>query len=63
MRVAAEAQHGATDAAPLLNLLSVPEFRAGLLLTSITLFLCGYLLLTTAGGAFAGFLRQRKAQS
>ena len=54
----AEALYGAAAAVPFLGLLRVPEFRAGLLLSSLLLFTTGYLLLTTLGGAFAGLLRR-----
>lgn len=63
VRAATEAQYGAAAAAPLAPLLSVPEFRAGFLLSSMAMFTVGYLLLATLGGAFAGVLRRQTAQS
>jgi len=42
-----------------LALFTIPEFRVGLLLATGLLFLCGYLLFSSIGGAFAGFLRSR----
>ncbi len=38
---------------------STPEFRAGLLLVSLAMLTAILLALTTAGGAFAGFIRSR----
>lgn len=42
-----------------LDMLTIPEFRAGLLLTSITLGLAFYLAFSATAGAFAGYLRSR----
>ncbi|MDE1160789.1 MAG: hypothetical protein PW792_02455 [Acidobacteriaceae bacterium] len=39
-----------------------PEFRAGLLLTSMALFCLSYLGFSAVGGAFAGALRSRKVR-
>jgi hypothetical protein len=58
LRNNAEAQSGAA-ALPLLNLLSVPEFRIGLLLSSAALFLMLYLIYSALAGVFAGYLRSR----
>lgn len=63
MRATTEAQYGAAMVAPLGSLLAIPEFRAGLLMASLSMFTVGYLLLATAGGAFAGILRARTARS
>ena len=60
MRLTIQAQHGPATS-PFLALLDVPEFRIGLLLTSLLMFTIGYLLLTTLGGAFAGILRRGNA--
>lgn len=49
----------ADTAAQIAHFLSVPEFRAALLLMLFTFPVVIYLLLSTAGGAFAGFLRSR----
>lgn len=59
VRSASEAQYGSVAAKPLATMIAVPEFRAGLLLFSIGMFIAGYLLLATLGGAFAGMLRAR----
>jgi hypothetical protein len=41
------------------DMLSIPEFRAGFLLTSIVFGLCFYLAYSATAGAFAGYLRSR----
>ncbi len=46
----------------MLNSLSVPEFRLGLLIGGGLMFLCLYLAYAALAGAFAGFLRSRTAQ-
>jgi hypothetical protein len=53
------ARSGAEAAAPFLKLLVIPEFRVGILLSSMGASLAGYLLFSAAGGAFAGLLRAR----
>lgn len=45
-----------------LNMLAIPEFRAGILLTSITLGLAIYLAFSAIAGAFAGYLRARSSK-
>jgi hypothetical protein len=40
-------------------MLSIPEFRAGLLLSSAALFLVMYLIYSALAGVFAGYLRSR----
>ena len=60
LRSNAEAQSGAA-ALPLLNLLSIPEFRIGLLLASGALFMVLYLAYSAVAGVFAGYLRSRSA--
>jgi hypothetical protein len=57
-QVMLKAQLGA-DAAPALRLISIPEFRAGLVLCGFGVFASMYLAFTTTAGAFAGFLRSR----
>ena len=47
----------ATKAA--LDMIAIPEFRAGLLLTSISIGLAFYLAFSATAGAFAGYLRSR----
>jgi hypothetical protein len=47
------------DAGPGLHMLTVPEFRAGLMLTLFSVLASMYLGFTTTVGAFAGFLRSR----
>ena len=54
------AQSGAA-AEPFLRTLSIPEFRAGLLLSSAALFLVMYLIYSALAGVFAGYLRSRSA--
>ena len=56
LRVAA--QSGAEPAA-FFNRFAVPEFRAGFFLASLGLVTAILLALSTAGGAFAGFIRSR----
>jgi hypothetical protein len=51
-------QSGAS-AVPFIQALSVAEFRAGFLLVMLTLGSVFLILITTAGGAFAGFARLR----
>lgn len=59
-RVQAEAQQ---DTPPMLfaflHNLSVPEFRAGFMLLGVAMMTVFLLVVTTAGGAFAGFVRSR----
>jgi hypothetical protein len=50
---------GPADAAPAIAMLSIPEFRAGLLLASCAMLAVIYLLYSAAAGAFAGALRSR----
>lgn len=45
-----------------LHMLAVPEFRAGILLTSIFICLVLYLTFSAIAGSFAGYLRARSAQ-
>jgi hypothetical protein len=45
----------------ILDMLAIPEFRAGILLTSISLGLAIYLAFSATAGAFAGYLRSRSA--
>jgi hypothetical protein len=42
-----------------LDMLAIPEFRAGILLTSIGIGLAFYLAFSATAGAFAGYLRSR----
>lgn len=52
------AQFGAA-AQPFARALDVPEFRAGIILASMGFAIAMLLAITTAGGAFAGFVRSR----
>lgn len=52
------AQLGAA-AQPMVNTLNVPEFRAGIILAYMGFVVVMLLVITTAGGAFAGFVRSR----
>lgn len=52
------AQLGAA-AQPFARALDVPEFRAGIILASMAFGIAILLAITTAGGAFAGFVRSR----
>jgi hypothetical protein len=45
-----------------LDMLAIPEFRAGILLGSIVLCLAFYLAFSATAGAFAGYLRSRAAR-
>ncbi len=45
-----------------LHMLAIPEFRAGILLTSIVICLILYLGFSAIAGAFAGYLRARTPQ-
>jgi hypothetical protein len=58
LRANTEAQSGAASA-PFLNLLSLPEFRVGLLLSSLAVFVAMYLAYSALAGSFAGYLRSR----
>jgi predicted RNA-binding Zn-ribbon protein involved in translation (DUF1610 family) len=44
-------------------ILTVPEFRAGFILMSLAAVVAMLLVLSTAGGAFAGFVRSRQTKS
>jgi hypothetical protein len=46
--------------AEVLALYEIPEFQAGLLLTSLTLIAAFLLLFSTCGGALAGMVRTRR---
>jgi hypothetical protein len=59
LQAQALAQPGAAGA-QLAQMLTVPEFRAGFFLTSLGMMLTVLLLLSIAGGAFAGYLRSRE---
>lgn len=50
---------GPAQAKPFLDLLAVPEFRAGLLLSSFAMLSALYLLYSAAAGAFAGLFRSK----
>jgi len=54
----AMAQSGAAAAA-FFNQFSIPEFRAGFFLAGLGLLTTALLVLSTAGGAFSGFMRSR----
>jgi hypothetical protein len=57
-----KAQVLAQPGAPLLswvNALSIPEFRAGFLLMGMAVTVFLFLIITTTGGAFAGYVRSR----
>jgi predicted RNA-binding Zn-ribbon protein involved in translation (DUF1610 family) len=56
------AQPGAVSTS-ILSSLAIPEFRAGIVLTSIFFGLSFYLAYATTAGAFAGYLRSRSARS
>ena len=51
-------QQGA-DALPIVHAFTLPEFRAGMVLAGIAIACTILLFITTAGGAFAGFIRSR----
>jgi hypothetical protein len=54
-------QYGAA-AKPALDMLAVPEIRAGFLLSSAAIFFGAYLLFSATSGAFAGYLRARSSR-
>ena len=58
MRVQVVAQPGA-PALPLVQAMTAPEFHAGMLLGGLALGVGFLLVITTVGGAFAGFVRSR----
>jgi predicted RNA-binding Zn-ribbon protein involved in translation (DUF1610 family) len=58
MHATITAQPGPASKAAL-DMLAIPEFRAGILLASITLCLGIYLAFSATAGAFAGYLRSR----
>ena len=49
-----------TDASQFLGWLTIPEFRAGLLLTSVGMMIALYLIYSSLAGAFGGYLRSRR---
>jgi hypothetical protein len=51
-------QYG-NDVLPLMKMYSLPEFRAGMMLSGIAFGVAILFAITTAGGAFAGFARSR----
>ena len=54
----------AQAAADFFNLiLTVPEFRAGFVLTGLAMIMVILLVLSTAGGAFAGFVRSKQSKN
>jgi hypothetical protein len=54
----------AQAAADFFNLiLTVPEFRAGFVLTGLAMIMAILLVLSTAGGAFAGFVRSKQSKN
>ena len=59
VRAQAAAQPGA-PALPLAQAMALPEFRAGMVLLGMAAMAVMLMVLTTAGGAFAGFLRSRQ---
>jgi hypothetical protein len=64
LRISLIARSGAADAQPVLNWLAIPEFRVGLMLTSLGMMLALYLAYSSLAGAFAGYLRShRRPQS
>ena len=54
------AQSGA-EAAARLNQFNIPEFRVGLFLAGLAMLTAALLVLSTAGGAFSGYMRSRAA--
>jgi hypothetical protein len=58
MQVTWTAQLGAA-ADPMIHALDVPEFRVGIILGSMAFVIAILVVVTTAGGAFAGFVRSR----
>jgi Zn ribbon nucleic-acid-binding protein len=62
MHLSITAQSGPAAKAAL-DMLAIPEFRAGLLLTSITIGLAFYLAFSATAGAFAGYLRSRSPRA
>jgi hypothetical protein len=58
LKAQALAQPG-TPVLPWIDALNIPEFRAGFLLMGVALLTAILLVVTTAGGAFAGFARSR----
>jgi hypothetical protein len=54
-------QYGAA-AKPALDMLAIPEIRAGFLLSTAAIFFGVYLLFSATSGAFAGYLRARSAR-
>jgi len=59
MRTSLAARSSAADAQSILRWLSIPEFRAGLVLASFGMMLVLYLAYSSLAGAFAGALRSR----
>lgn len=53
-------QAGAAAVQPMFDVLNIPEFRAGFMLTSMAMMLACYLIYCSAAGAFGGYLRSRR---
>jgi hypothetical protein len=53
------AEQGHADLLPMVDVLYKPEFHAGMMLAGMGIATVLLLVLTTTGGAFAGFLRGR----
>jgi hypothetical protein len=53
----------AADVAAVTHMFSVPEFRAGMVLFTVAFCIAVLLVITTTGGAFAGFVRSRRRAS
>jgi hypothetical protein len=62
MHISITAQSGPAAKAAL-DMLAIPEFRAGILLASISIGLAFYLAFSATAGAFAGYLRSRSPRS
>lgn len=62
-KVRAIEQSGQASAGFFDLILTVPEFRAGFVLAGLAMVTAMLLVLSTAGGAFAGFVRSRQTKS
>jgi hypothetical protein len=51
--------HGGIQTKPLLDMIGIPEIRAGFVLSSVAISFGVYLLFSAMSGAFAGYLRAR----
>lgn len=62
MRASFAAQAGPATG-PALSMLAIPEFRAGILLSSVAMVIVFYLVFAATAGALSGYIRSRPSQA